>query len=236
MGSLKFLYFCYFACALASCDKKEKFTQETAIASDSISVDTAAHNKKLAAVLPEQQVTNIIFNEFTVTLDCAKDFGQQNLDSLQQQDSITVNLDIGETAEGQKLSIKSNNPGMFTVEQRYETSAGISFEGPYCEISNWKHYYSAWEVLNPGNDGTYICKDYTLSESVKFPDVTIEELKTAVLKNCGEEGFKLIKDIKKVGEGSCEVGISRIFLRITLSQQNGQKTTKIITLNIPAGC
>ncbi|MES2487210.1 MAG: hypothetical protein V4581_14840 [Bacteroidota bacterium] len=233
MDGLKMVYFFFLAAVAVSCGGKEQSPEEAGIPTDTVISDTIIQKQLLVADKP---VTNIIFDEFTVTLSCAKALDQQNLDSLQQQDSITVDLDIGETAEGQKLEIKGSSPYLFIVEQRYETSAGISFEGPYCEISDWKHYYSDWETLQMQEDGTYICKEYSLAENQKFPDVSIEELKAAVFKNCGEEGLKLIKDIKKVGDGPYEVGVSRIFLRITLRPQNGQTTTKIITLNIPAGC
>jgi hypothetical protein len=226
--------------ALASCRREQPGQQKY----DAVVSDTAASavtNSKIGGYnnsFPpaKELVTNIVFEEFTLTLDSTSTYDESLLKGLQQQDSVTVCLDIGESFLGKKIRISGEGLSNIIVAERYETSAGISIEDRACELADWKHYYSDWEVLKPNNDGSYISKNYTLAESRKFPKVTPEEFRKAVLEGCGSAGADIIKNEKKPGDNASEVGISRIFLRVTAIDENGKTITKIITFSIIWGC
>ena len=223
--------------ALSSCRREQSGQNKMDIvAHDTITSDTVTASNYFNIPADKEPVTTIIFEECKVSIDSTTPFDESLLKAVQQQDSVTVRLDVGENFLGKKITIIGKGLSNIIVAERYETSAGISIEDRACELADWKHYYSDWEVLKPNNDGSYISKNYTLAESRKFPKVTLEEFKKAVLENCGSTGTDIIKNEKKPGDKASEVGISRIFLRITAAAENGKTITKIITFSIPSGC
>ena len=113
----------------------------------------------------------------------------------------------------------------------------IMDEGPHCDLKEWKHYYSEWKKLNYDlKENVFISDLYEQEDWDKFIDVNINELKTAVEKECGDYWSVHIKDIKNVYEYPIGVSMSRIFLKILLTDENDIITEKTISFEIPMGC
>ena len=64
-----------------------------------------------------------------------------------QKDTVYLYSELGETIEGQTISISTEQLINLTIEQRYETSVTIMGEGPHCDLIDWKHYDSEWKTL-----------------------------------------------------------------------------------------
>jgi hypothetical protein len=110
-------------------------------------------------------------------------------------------------------------------------------DGSFCDLDEWKHYYSDWNILKTNKLGQFTCNSYPQEDRSKFPKIQISELKEIVKKKCGNEYFKQISEIKSPNEYPSTVGISRYFLRISGKRiDNGMIINKLIILLQPIGC
>ncbi|MDR2972474.1 MAG: hypothetical protein LBU83_11190, partial [Bacteroidales bacterium] len=155
-------------------------------------------------------ITTIKFSDFTLTINRLSVWNEkEELDKI-QKDTVYLDIELGETIEGQLLFIETSELTNIKVEQRYETSITIMDEGPHCDLTNWKHYYSEWEQLKRNKAGQFVCEEYTQTDREKFPAIDIEELKKKVKTQCsqyGERWFELVKNIKAPTEYPSGVGI-----------------------------
>lgn len=161
----------------------------------------------------------------------------EKLGNITHFEKAIIEVDIGDSPEGNKLKIYQSKYSKVEIFQQYETSITIMNEGPHCDLVNWKHFYSKWEKIPFNSKGNYFYSlNYNTSENEKFINVSIEELKKEVKQSCGENWFELIKNIKKVNEYPSGVSISRILFKIILTDKNGGKNERIISFEIPMGC
>jgi hypothetical protein len=148
-----------------------------------------------------------------------------------------IEVDIGDSPEGNKIKIYQSKYSKVEIFQQYETSITIMNEGPHCDLVDWKHFYSEWEKIPFNSKGNYFYSlNYSTSENERFINVSVEELKKEVKQSCGENWFELLKNIKKVNEYPSGVSISRILFKIILTDKNGTKNERIISFEIPMGC
>lgn len=153
------------------------------------------------------------------------------------EDTARLSVALGGEPGGKFLKIKGGDYKDITVLQRYETSITIMNEGPHCDLTEWKHYYSEWQKLpfDP-NKNAFKTLEYTGDDGSAFVPVNIDEFKEAVKKTCGEEWWELVKGVSKIDEYPTAVSVSRIFLKIILTDKNNKTTEKIIEFEIPMGC
>jgi len=181
-------------------------------------------------------ITTLTFEEFSISINRLIVSEDVNSNEI-QSDTIEINIELGETIEGQLISITSSQLTRFEVEQRYETSVTINNEGPHCDLTEWKHFYSNWTPLQINRVGDFICTTYSEKDIEKFPNISINELKEKVREACGEEWAHHVSKIKSLTEYPSSVGISRYFLKITgRHKATGQIVTKLIILVNPMGC
>jgi hypothetical protein len=181
--------------------------------------------------------TSIKFPEFMVTINRLVEYDTAGEMKEIQKDTAYVEAEVGENIEGQQLTINSDLLNDLKVEQRYETSVTIMDEGPHCDLTNWKHYYSDWHRLNSIGAGKYTCEKYTEQERQKFPGVSIQELRNAVAKHCGKEWTGFVSKVKSPTDYPSGVSISNYFLRISgIRKDNGRKIVKVIVIESPMGC
>ncbi len=220
------------SCNPSSTNKTETIQQHT------MSADSVVSNElKPAEELIPDTATRLRFNEFSVTFNRLVVYEEDRSTAIRNTDSVQIGAEMGETIEGQLLRISDSQLTGLKVEQRYETSITIMNEGPHCDLTEWKHFYSEWNTLKLNNKGQFICDSYTEADYTKFPDVAIEDLQRAAKEHCGRDWFKLIESIKSPNEYPSAVWISRYQLRITgQHKDNGKPVTKFITINVPMGC
>lgn len=182
-------------------------------------------------------ITTIKFNELSITINRLIIYDEDKKIDQIQKDSVEIYAELGETIEGQLISISSDQLTNLRVEQRYETSVTIMNEGPHCDLIDWKHFYSDWNKLQANSKGQFICDKYSLKDHEKFPEIPIDDLKQKVKEQCGDDWFKLVEKVKFPTEYPSGVSISRYYLKVTGQRKDNQQTiTKLIIIEMPMGC
>lgn len=220
-------------------NKVEVLTQKDSIQIDTSDVATEKVeiiNKAIHEVL-EDTITDIKFKEISISINRLVVFDEDKKLNETQKDTVYLYSELGETIEGQTVSISTEQLTNLTIEQRYETSVTIMNEGPHCDLIDWKHYDSEWKMLKSNKVGQFICESYSEKDWEKFPKIQISELKAKVKEQCGKEWYNLISKVKSPTEYPSGVGVSRYFLRLTGQRKyNGQTLTKIIIFEVAMGC
>lgn len=228
---------------LCSCNNSS--TNKTATAQiDSIVIDTTSisdQTSNSSTFINDKDdvdtITTIIFNELSISINRLIIYDEDKKIDQIQKDTVEISAELGETIEGQLISISSDQLTGLTVEQRYETSVTIMNEGPHCDLTDWKHFYSDWNKLQENSKGQFSCDKYTEKEYEKFPKISIDDLKQKVKEECGDEWLKLVEKVKTPTEYPSGVSISRYYLRVTGQRKdNGKTVTKLIVIETPMGC
>jgi len=214
-------------------------TQNDSIVSDTISISNQISNPSTLTNDEEivDTITTIKFNELSISINRLIIYDENKKIEQIQKDTVEIYAELGETIEGQLISISSDQLTGLTVEQRYETSVTIMNEGPHCDLTDWEHFYSDWKRLQANNSGQFICDKYSEKEYEKFPEISIDDLKQKVREQCGDEWLKLVEKVKSPTEYPSGVSISRYYLRITGQRKDNEQTvTKLIIIETPMGC
>lgn len=181
----------------------------------------------------------IPFKEFTIYVQDFDNYLRLGLsDNLVENDTIRIPLDLGETIQNKTIRIKHHQE-FRTIEvfQKHENSITVMNEGPHCDLVNYEHYLSAWKPLKViTNNKQFKTKEYTEKDWNKFLAVDLDNLKTHVKDYCGETWYNLIKDVSAITDYPLGVTMSKIYLRVVMTDIDGHKTEKIIIFEIPMGC
>jgi hypothetical protein len=161
----------------------------------------------------------------------------QNEKGVIPVDTANVSVEPGDSPEGKILEVlPSDKIKIKTIEQQFETSMGISFEGPHHDLVDWKHHTSKWVEVVQVADNQYQLREYTGEDYQRFPDFEKEELH-GYLKTLGyEEPAKAISYSEESWGDKLFVTISRISLRVTAKDPDGKRVIKIIHFWMPMGC
>ena len=227
---------------LCSCNDTSKNKAETVqnnSVGDTINISNQTNNITTFTENEEDidTITTIRFNDLSLSINRLIIYDEDKKIGQIQKDTVEIYAEIGETIEGQLISISSDQLTGLTVEQRYETSVTITNEGPHCDLTDWKHFYSDWKRLQTNSTGQFICDKYAEKEHKNFPKISIDDLKQKVKEQCGDDWFKLVEKIKTPTEYPSDIGISRYYLRVTGQRKdNGQSVTKLIIIETPMGC
>jgi hypothetical protein len=153
------------------------------------------------------------------------------------RDTLYITASLGSLFEGKKIRFSSDQISEYFIEQRYETSISIMKEGPHCDLVDWKHYHSDWRPMQKLGKNEFQSILYTEKEKERFPKVSSEEIKQAVLNECGSDWVQLIAKINSPIEYPSSVGVSRYFIKITgVDSISGLKFKKVIVIVNPMGC
>lgn len=95
--------------------------------------------------------------------------------------SSTVPLDLGDEVYGATLELQPAEPGdRYRVSVQYETSLGLSAEGPHLDLVDWKHCVSDWQPAEATGALSFVLPEPTEEQSSCFPSYTQAELEQAV--------------------------------------------------------
>lgn len=217
--------------------QNDKIVNDTTIISDLTNNTGSLTNDDEETENEPNTVTTIKFNEFSISINRLIIYDRdKRLDHI-QKDTVKIYVEVGEIFEGQIISVSSSLVTDLTIEQRYETSITITDEGPHCDLTDWKHFYSDWKELQPDKKGKFTCVKYSEKEYEKFPGISIDDLKKRVKEHCGEGWLEQIEKIKSPTDYPSAVGISRYYLKVTGKRKdNGDIVTKLIVVETPMGC
>ncbi len=177
------------------------------------------------------------YDEFTVSIE---DVTEKMPEALieNRDDILSFHLDLDESIEGKTIRVKHHTEfRSIKIFQKHENSIAITDEASHCDIIDWQHYYSSWKPLNAiENHRKFKAKRYSDLDTTKFIEIDIEELKLIVNETCGKAWSETIKDVKSIKEAPVGITLSKIFLRIVMTDIDGHITEKIIIFEIPMGC
>lgn len=204
------------------------------------------HNKRTGYVfngfLSERKIEkrfNVDFEDFTMEFDGvqAEIIGDEQV-STHASASIDAILEIGESVQGKTIRIRHHSKyKRIKVYQRHENSISIQAEGPHCDLLDWKHFYSAWEPLKASKKkGVFETITYNDKAKSKFIKVDEKAFKNAVKEHCGDVWHDLVKDEKKINNGTSTIGISKIYFKVIFTTMYDEDIEKIIAFDVPMGC
>ncbi len=239
--NLKTLTFILFCCTIQSCSNSQSSNNESSKPNNTPigQVDSTLENINLGKSKVDAigSPVNLKFKELSLSIINFFVSDEEKKLTQIQKDTVYLFPELGESIEGKNISISTELLINLKIEQRFETSMTIMGDGPFCDLDEWKHYYSEWKILKANNKGQFVCDSYALEDRNKFPKIQISELKEIVKKKCGSEYFKQISKIKSPTEYPSTVGISRYFLKLSGKRKdNGLIISKIIIILEPIGC
>lgn len=176
------------------------------------------------------------YDAFTVTIEGVSEKGnRKDIINPDFDGVLFFKLGEDEIIEGKTVSIKHHQEfRSIEVFQKHENSIAISDDKSHCDIIKWQHYYSSWKPLKVFSSNRKF-KALTIleKEASKFIDVDVEELKTVVNDACGESWSDAIKDITELNEYPTKIVVSKVYLRILMTDIDGFKTEKILIFEVP---
>jgi len=179
------------------------------------------------------------FEDFTLEIDDleASIVGDPQT-TIHKSDNIDVDIEFGENLENRILRIKHHTKyKSVKVFQKHENSITIAGNDSYCDLVNWKHYYSSWQPLKSNKKGNiFKTIAYNNKAKQKFVKIDINAFKNAVKTYCGDDCFKLIKDEKQLENNTTNVSISKVYLKVIFTTVYDEKIEKIIAFDMPRGC
>lgn len=162
---------------------------------------------------------------------------KDNFPILPEADTLHIVLELGGVIEGEFMKVESNQLTQITVEECFETSVSLSFEGPHCDMIGWKHYVSPWKKLIADKNGEVFIDTISAKDRERFPKVSAKEFKEAIINHCGKEALDDFKGKFDVRTYPAWVGLSRIFFRISgIDKTTQQPNTRILVVWVPMGC
>ena len=185
---------------------------------------------------PPQRI-QLVFNDFVFQMDEIVVWDTKEELAKVHKDRAQVSVELGESPEGKKFYLKNHDYKKIEVYQRFENSITIMNEGPHCDLTEWKHYDSPWQTLKLQEGGnSFMTTTYAPEDWQKFIPVDMTELKLAVKNNCQEHWLDLLMNVKDVNDYPIGISMSRIFLKLILTDKNKVTSEKLIVFNIPMGC
>ncbi len=187
--------------------------------------------------MPEKSSPLIRLNDLEIKFNDLVIFIEKENESLTFKDTANLDLDLGETIQGQTFQIIKSGLRDIKVEQQYETSLSISNEGPHLDLFDWKHFTSDWIELVPIDKDKYKALSYSEKDQEKFPDFTEKEL-IDYLKSIGRQGYADLIANPTYSDGSKHwwIGLSRVTIKVTGFDKENKLVTRLISFEIPMGC
>jgi hypothetical protein len=176
------------------------------------------------------------YDEFTVTIEgiSEKKSRADNIDP-DFNGVLFYKLNDGETLEGKTVRVKHHQEFRnIQVFQKHENSIAISDDKSHSDIINWQHYYSSWKPLKTiSSNKRFEALPISEKEASRFIDVDMDELKTMVKDACGDTWRDAIKDVTTLNEYPIKIVVSKMYLRIVMTDIDGYKTEKILIFEVP---
>lgn len=158
---------------------------------------------------------------------------------------LTIPLELGDEVYGATLQLQPATPGAtWRVRVQYETSLGLSAEGPHLDLTDWKHCVSDWEVAEAVDAVSFVLPTPSAEQHACFPSYTRAELEQAVRAYAVAQGDPAMADdwIPRIGEGDALgtvvpfVAISAVRVRVEVLRKG--KWVEVTTVGFlpPMGC
>ncbi len=161
------------------------------------------------------------------------------LDIPLDQDSIDLDVELGEDIFGQKVVLvpaKGAEGRSFKIQVQTVTSMTVDGGGEHLDLLDWKHHVSEWTDLKPVGKLEALMPAYSEEEAARFPAVSPQEIRQAVLKAGGPVWVRKVKAMKGPNDDPATVTISTVRLRILVQDGKDWKVLHQVNFNLPLGC
>jgi hypothetical protein len=150
-------------------------------------------------------------------------------------EAIDVDLGLGNDIENQIIILHTDadDAREFKIEQQFETSMTVTAEGPHFDLTDWKHYVSAWREIKHLERNRFLIATISESEATKFPQVTNAQIQRAVR---DKRWMNLARDCDTANTYPCAVSVSRISFKIKTKENGAWKTIRQLNFYLPMGC
>ncbi len=155
--------------------------------------------------------------------------------NLKKIDSASINVDLSDSPEGKEIVLIDNDYKHVSIFQRYENCISFMSADAHCDAKEWNHFDSEWKPLKQLKSNTYETLTYTEKDWKNFIKSSIEDLKTEVIDQCGEDWLEYLNNVEKIKDYPVGVSTNRVFLKIILTDFEDNITEKIIEFEIPKG-
>lgn len=149
---------------------------------------------------------------------------------------ITIPLEMQDQIANANLIIVANKNDKIRASVQLETSMSIQDEGPHLDLLDWKHCTSDWLMLDNTATHQFKLPDFENTPLDCFPEVTLAEIKQAVLQHDGQEWIALFDRDSFNKEMNLLIGISAARIKIEEMIEGKWVVVTIVNLNIPIGC
>ena len=159
--------------------------------------------------------------------------------------ALTVPLDLGDEVYGATLQVQPAKTGeTYRVRVQYETSQGLSAEGPHLDLTDWKHCVSDWEAAEAVDAVSFVLPTPSAEQHACFPSYTRAELEQAVRAYAVAQGDPAMADdwIPRIGEGDALgtvvpfVAISAVRVRVEVLRKGKWVEVTTVAVLPPMGC
>ncbi len=160
---------------------------------------------------------------------------------------IDESLELGDEIYGGTLQLtpKGGQGHEYRVRVQFETSLGISGEGPHVDLIDFHHCVSEWHVAESRDGRTFTLATPTEQEAGCIPPGTMSEIRTATrqaLKDWADAPEQmdywlgLIQDIKSPAESPMYSTISEIRVQVEARVDGRWKPVTLLVFAVPMGC
>ena len=159
--------------------------------------------------------------------------------------ALTVPLDLGDEVYGATLQVQpAKADETYRVRVQYETSLGLSAEGPHLDLTDWKHCVSDWEAADALDAVSFVLPTPSAEQRACFPKYTRGELEQAVRAYAVAQGDPAMADdwIPRIGEGDALgtvvpfVSISAVRVRVEVLRKGKWVEVRTVAFLPPMGC
>jgi len=158
---------------------------------------------------------------------------------LSKKPVVMDSLDIGDDIYGREITIVGGDESaQYRIFQRYRTSMTDSAEGPHLDLTDWRHFDSAWIKLNQLDQRKFRTLAFEQIDSSKFPPTTRAELLSAVRKRASDwPGIMNVAErCRNPHDEPCAVSDSSHYFRIEKLVGDRWTTVGLVEVYIPMGC
>ncbi|HCP40378.1 MAG TPA: hypothetical protein DIT65_01175 [Cryomorphaceae bacterium] len=210
-----------------------------------VQVDEDGHFKNVHFV--DSEPNFVLFDKFEIH----SSFFEQNtgfkiaeISERESLDTIKVFFDLDQTMNllrndgfsgNLTLRFISKEPGTFSLFQRFNGGIGISGDGDFCDIQE-PDFQSVWRALDMSYDIVDLYK-YTQEEQRWNPNISIEDFKELVLKECGDYHYSFVDFIQTEEQIQSFCLVENIILKVVFSPNDGSaRVTKYLVFVLANSC
>jgi hypothetical protein len=217
-----------------SSDQATEAAADSAKSELNVARDSAAKDQTAAEGVNSVTIT---FDEITLKFEGGvKELSVYEDRQPKYLDTAMFEAEMGSEIGDVLVSVFTTELQDVVIEQSMRTTMTINNEGPSCELSDWKHYTMPWTAVKQITTEQFKLNGYEDEDYNRFPNVTVEEVKTAAKTHCSADWLPIINNIKSLQDAYCDVVMDKVILRVSGKKANGQKVEKYVMITMPTGC